>query len=159
MGRVTGRLVALKGASSWPSTRGCKACLVTTSLAAGSIGREKDIDINPRTAHTFSRIPRVACIAFACGSNICKHGQRCKTNHEHLPTNQADIVGATATEATEEIGDKIDIIVLIDLRILSRCSKLSVACAWPCGKVAMSSTEWQHCCMASESSESVNVKR
>ena len=63
-----------------------------------------------------------------------------------------------AMEATADIGDKMETVVFIDLKILSHCWKSSMACAWPCSKVDMSSTEWQHCNrMASESSESVNV--
>ena len=45
------------------------------------------------------------------------------------------------TEATAEIGVKIDTVALMDLDILSRCRKSLKACVLSCSRVVMSSME------------------
>ena len=111
--------------------------------------------MNSRKAHTFSKIPRVTFIAVICGINVCNNRQRCK---QAIRTFRRTRPTLSATEAPEEIGDKMDAIILIDLKILSRCWKLSMACAWPCSKIAISSAERQSWSpLASECSESANV--
>src|SRR6266581_5292593 len=103
---------------------------------------EECLPMNLGMAHTFSRIPRVEFIAFACGSNVCKNGQKCKTGLEDLWRTRP---ASSATDATAEIGVKIDTVALIDLKILSRCRRSLMAFVLSCNKVVMSSMEWQRC--------------
>ena len=74
--------------------------------------------MNLGMVHTSSRVPRVRYIAFACGSNFCRNGQKCKTG---LQSSWRTRPASSATDATVEIGVKIDTVALIDLKILSRC--------------------------------------
>ena len=74
--------------------------------------------MNLGMAHAFSRMPRVEFMAFACGSNPCKHGQKCKRGLEDVWRTRP---APSATDAMAEIGVKIDTVALIDLKILSRC--------------------------------------
>ena len=111
--------------------------------------------MNMRMVHTSSRIPRVEVIAFVCGSNFCKNSQKCKTDLQDFWRTRP---ASSATDATAEIGVKIDTVALIDLKILSRCRRSLKACVLSCNKVVTSSMEWQRCSwIASESSQSANV--
>jgi len=49
--------------------------------------------MNLGMVHTSSRIPRVECIAFVCGSKFYKNGQKCKAGPQDLLAYQAYVVG------------------------------------------------------------------
>ena len=50
-----------------------------------------------KVAHTSSRMPRVACIAFLCGSNACKNGRRREEVHQGILTYIVSDVGDRKT--------------------------------------------------------------